>query len=268
MMVLVAVGVGTGHGAKGRFGAVRRHHHHGGSRARWQEHRSETLGLDPHVAVAADLPQLHAVDGQVEVGVAAAGQGLGGEQGIHLPRQYRSHQGQFVKDLYRAAAAHAAAHQAYSLTTFERKKLKPLQLAIIGLLEDARVELLAIKAMPGLRKLWLGFFDARRIQDTGSEGIGVDSLLLRLAHVLLDPSREDDNPWVMKGRRLFAEFQQQGGDMEKICENGLNKECGLLINSARQIIYAGHGEDFADAARANALAVQSQMSKYLNALPA
>ena len=140
------------------------------------------------------------------------------ELGIHLPRQYRSHQGQFVKDLYRAAAAHAAAHQAYSLTTFERKKLKPLQLAIIGLLEDARVELLAIKAMPGLRKLWLGFFDARRIQDTGSEGIGVDSLLLRLAHVLLDPSREDDNPWVMKGRRLFAEFQQQGSDMEKLRE--------------------------------------------------
>ena len=60
----------------------------------------------------------------------------------------------------------------------------------------------------------------------------------------------------------------QGGDMEKICQNGLNKECGLLINSARQIIYAGQGEDFAQAARANALQVQSQMTKYLNALPA
>ena len=142
------------------------------------------------------------------------------ELGIHLPRQYRSHQGQLVKDLYRAAAAHAAAHQAYSLTTFERKKLKPLQLAIIGLLEDARVELLAIKAMPGLRKLWLSFFDARLIEDTGSEGIGVESLLLRLAHALLDPAREDDNPWVMKGRRLFAEFQQHGGDSEKLREIG------------------------------------------------
>ena len=142
------------------------------------------------------------------------------ELGIHLPRQYRSHQGQLVKDLYRAAAAHAAAHQAYSLSTFERKKLKPLQLAIIGLLEDARVELLAINAMPGLRKLWLSFFTPRRIEHTGNEGIGVESLLLRLAHALLDPAREDDNPWVMKGRRLFAEFQQQGGDLETLREIG------------------------------------------------
>lgn len=137
------------------------------------------------------------------------------ELGIHLPRQYRSHQGQLAKDLYRAAAAHAAAHQAYSFSTFERKKLKPVQQAIIGLLEDARVELLAIKAMPGLRTLWLSFFDARH-----TEGIGVESLLLRLAHALLDPTREDDNPWVMKGRRLFAEFQQQGSDMEKLREIG------------------------------------------------
>lgn len=137
------------------------------------------------------------------------------ELGIHLPRQYRSHQGQHVKDLYRAAAAHAAAHQAYSLTTFERKKLKPVQLAIIGLLEDARVELLAIKAMPGLRALWLSFFDTRH-----SGGIGVESLLLRLAHALLDPALEDDNPWVMKARRLFAEFQQQGGDINRLREIG------------------------------------------------
>ena len=142
------------------------------------------------------------------------------ELGIHLPRQYHSHQGQLVKDLYRAAAAHAAAHQAYSLLTFERKKLKPLQLAIIGLLEDARVELLAIKAMPGLRTLWLSFFDVRRNEDLSSEGLGVESLLLRLAHGLLDPTREDHNPWVIKGRRLFAEFQQQDGDLERLREIG------------------------------------------------
>lgn len=60
----------------------------------------------------------------------------------------------------------------------------------------------------------------------------------------------------------------QGGDMDKICEYGMNKDCGLLINSARQIIYASSGQDFAQAARANALAVQSKMTKYLNALPA
>lgn len=57
----------------------------------------------------------------------------------------------------------------------------------------------------------------------------------------------------------------QGGDMEKICDNGMNSECGLIINSARQIIYASNGEDFADAARNTALYTQQQMTKYLNA---
>lgn len=58
----------------------------------------------------------------------------------------------------------------------------------------------------------------------------------------------------------------QGGDMQKICENGMNKECGLLINSARQIIYAGKGEDFAQAARTVALETQQQMAKLLQGI--
>jgi hypothetical protein len=137
------------------------------------------------------------------------------ELGIHLPRQYRSHQCQLARNLYRAAAAHAAAHQVYSVVQFERKKLKPVQLAIIGLLEDARVEQLAIQAMPGLRSLWLQFFDPRN-----NEGIGVESLLLRLSHALLDPGRADDNPWVMKARRLFAQSQQHGSNAESLREVG------------------------------------------------
>jgi orotidine-5'-phosphate decarboxylase len=60
----------------------------------------------------------------------------------------------------------------------------------------------------------------------------------------------------------------QGGDMEQICANGLNEECGLLINSARQIIYASAGEDFAQQARATALYTKQQMTKYLKALSA
>ena len=137
------------------------------------------------------------------------------EMGIHLPRQYNSHRGSLLRDLYRAAAAHAAAHDAYSTIQFERKKLKPVQLAIIALLEDARVEQLAITAMPGLRHLWLSFFDPR-----GRDSIAVEALLLRLAHVLLDPTREDDNPWVMKGKRLFYESQSEGSNALALREIG------------------------------------------------
>lgn len=60
----------------------------------------------------------------------------------------------------------------------------------------------------------------------------------------------------------------QGGDFEKICENGMNKECGLLINSARQIIYASAGENFAEAARASALQLKEKMSEYLSTISA
>lgn len=60
----------------------------------------------------------------------------------------------------------------------------------------------------------------------------------------------------------------QGGDMQKICQSGLNKECGLIINSARQIIYAGKGEDFTEAAKAAALETQQQMRKILNGITA
>lgn len=56
----------------------------------------------------------------------------------------------------------------------------------------------------------------------------------------------------------------QGGDMQKICENGLNKHCGLIINSARNIIYAGKGEDFANAARISAQKTVEEMANYLS----
>jgi orotidine-5'-phosphate decarboxylase len=55
----------------------------------------------------------------------------------------------------------------------------------------------------------------------------------------------------------------QGGSLDEVCENGLNDQCGLLINSSRGIIYAGAGEDFADKAREEALKLQREMEAWL-----
>jgi len=55
----------------------------------------------------------------------------------------------------------------------------------------------------------------------------------------------------------------QGGDLEKICANGLNSECGLLVNSSRNIIYASNGADFVDNAAKAALKVRDTMDKIL-----
>lgn len=55
----------------------------------------------------------------------------------------------------------------------------------------------------------------------------------------------------------------QGGDLEAVCKNGLNKDIGLLINSSRGIIYGGKGLDFAQKAREKTLELQQQMEKIL-----
>jgi len=55
----------------------------------------------------------------------------------------------------------------------------------------------------------------------------------------------------------------QGGSLQEVAENGLNSECGLLVNSSRQIIYASSETDFAEAARAEALKVQMEMKSLL-----
>lgn len=56
----------------------------------------------------------------------------------------------------------------------------------------------------------------------------------------------------------------QGGDLETVSRFGMNKQCGLLVNSTRAIIYASVEKDFAEAARREAKKVQEEMLRYLN----
>lgn len=55
----------------------------------------------------------------------------------------------------------------------------------------------------------------------------------------------------------------QGGSLEDVVEFGWNKDCGLLINSSRAIIYASTGDDFAEKANLEAKKVQLEMEKIL-----
>lgn len=55
----------------------------------------------------------------------------------------------------------------------------------------------------------------------------------------------------------------QGGSLSEVAKYGLNDHCGLIVNSSRQIIYADNSENFAEAARAQALAVQQDMEQIL-----
>jgi orotidine-5'-phosphate decarboxylase len=55
----------------------------------------------------------------------------------------------------------------------------------------------------------------------------------------------------------------QGGDLAAICQHGLTRDCGLLVNASRSILYASSGEDFAEKARAEAMKMQQEMADLL-----
>jgi orotidine-5'-phosphate decarboxylase len=56
----------------------------------------------------------------------------------------------------------------------------------------------------------------------------------------------------------------QGGDLSTIMKHGINKQCGLLINAARSIIYASSDHEFAQQAAKEASRLQQQMKTHLN----
>ena len=52
----------------------------------------------------------------------------------------------------------------------------------------------------------------------------------------------------------------QGGSLQDVCKYGMIKDCGLLINSSRGIIYASTNENYAEAAAQKAKELQAQMA--------
>ena len=55
----------------------------------------------------------------------------------------------------------------------------------------------------------------------------------------------------------------QGGSLIDVANYGWNKDCGLLVNSSRGIIYASNGLDFAEKARVEAQKLQLEMAEIL-----
>ncbi len=119
---------------------------------------------------------------------------------IFVPETYRGVGGERAVALFRAALAHIAAHMRFTRARFPLGTLKPLQVAIVSALEDARVERLAIAEFPGLRPLWLQFHSAAPLGAVTAPG-----LIARLSRALLDETCHDGHVWVEKGRSLFAE---------------------------------------------------------------
>lgn len=110
---------------------------------------------------------------------------------LHLPDALDDWQGIAGLDLYRAQAAHLAAHLAALRAPILAEGLNNLQLACIGLIEDARAEALAIARFPNLRHLWARFHN-----DTAPDMAGQFD---RIARTLLTGTVEDETgQWVLE----------------------------------------------------------------------
>ena len=117
---------------------------------------------------------------------------------IRVPQSFRGFSGRGGKELFRASLAHVLAHFQFTPGRFPLGSLKPVQIALVSLIEDARVEQLVLKELPGLRRFWLPFHIAEP-----SNALTAPALMTRLAHALLDPAYVDPHGWVNKGRDLF-----------------------------------------------------------------
>jgi len=139
---------------------------------------------------------------------------------IRLPEIYRGVQGDAAYALYRAAAAHAQAHLVFGGARFPVGKLKPLQVALVTLIEDARIEQLAMRQLPGLRRLWSPYHVAK------PDGVATAPVLLaRLARALFDPAYKDDDSFVAKGRWMFEARHP------RLDDSAISREVGMLLGN-------------------------------------
>ncbi len=138
---------------------------------------------------------------------------------VLVPDVFRGVPRAAAADLYRATVAHATAHLALGAAPFDPGHLKPVQVALVGLVEDARVEALAMQRLPGLRTLWAPFHTVEP-----SHLKTAPAILARVARALFDPRHVDDDGIVAKVRALF-------GAEPNLADPGLSRRIGGLIGN-------------------------------------
>ncbi len=145
---------------------------------------------------------------------------------FHLPDAFDTYRGISGNEIYRASAAHCAAHLVHTRQELSAQQLNPFQRWLIELFEDARVEHLAIQLFPGLRKLWLPFFTLPAEAGEMPPHPTL-ALLLRLARALLDPDYRDPDGLLDQAALAFhAELALRPAD------NQISWDAGVAFHNA------------------------------------
>ncbi|MDR2327037.1 MAG: VWA domain-containing protein [Acidovorax sp.] len=149
--------------------------------------------------------------------------------GLFLPDSYTALDGADHWALLRAAVAHAAAHWRYSPRKQSGRGLKPMGHAVVGALEDARVEWLLAQEFPGVQR-WFAqaFAPVAPSQQRGD----FEGLLARLHWALADVAYVDGHGWITKARSLFDAIRLQG-DLGR--PGPLREAASILANDLGQM---------------------------------
>lgn len=121
---------------------------------------------------------------------------------LHIPDAYDQYHAISGLECYRATVAHCAAHMVYTHQAISAEQLNPVQMKLIELFEDARVEYCAQQDFPGIGKLWEPFFTQPAVIAATDRHPVVDCMW-RLAHALLNRQYQDSLPWVQKTATAF-----------------------------------------------------------------
>jgi nitric oxide reductase NorD protein len=132
------------------------------------------------------------------------------ELGIRVPDVYDDREGISGIDRYRALLAHIAAHHRWSEAIFA-DNFSPFQRYAVEVLEDCRVEALAIQEFPGLRHLWLGLHPGPIEGDCDPDSEScIRHRLAMLSYAILDPAHGYENADICEFVERFHEVLQAG----------------------------------------------------------
>jgi hypothetical protein len=150
---------------------------------------------------------------------------------LHLPDAVDSVAGVKGLEVYRAIAAHLAAHMCYTEQALSAEQLSQAQMFFIGHLEDARVEYSAVQNFPGLKKLWRSLLEA---EYEGSVEHPTVAVLEHLALMLLDDSvRSDDEELNAFADRFHADIEANKDNVEFSWHRGI--ELFNLFTARREV---------------------------------
>jgi hypothetical protein len=139
--------------------------------------------------------------------------------GIRLPDAYDDAHGISGIDRYRAVLAHISGHRRWSTAIFA-DNLSPFQRMAVEFFEDSRVEYLAMRDYPGLRRIFMALHPvpAEAAIDLDKES-GVRHRLAMLSRALLDEQHSYQNPHIIEYTKRFHDVMQQSDSgMEEMAE--------------------------------------------------